>query len=272
MSDRPISSSLFAAPEQLPLRTVSSLTAEPVLVVAPHPDDETLGCGGAIALLRARGCPVYVLIVSDGTQSHPHSRQYPQAKLRQLREAESLEALTLLQVDPSHIVFLRLPDGAVPHVITSRQTSVLQPSPDGTEADAAAQNAINTCQVYLTQIRPRIIFLPYRFDPHPDHRATWQLIQAAIQYLSHSPRIIEYPIWDWDPDQRQSPDTHYQAWRLDIAPVVKLKEAAIACYRSQITDLINDDPTGFRLAPELIENFLKPWEMYLEPVLNNSNQ
>jgi LmbE family N-acetylglucosaminyl deacetylase len=241
-------------------------------VVAPHPDDETLGCGGAIALLRARGCPVYVLIVSDGTQSHPHSCHYPQAKLRQLREAESLEALTLLQVDPSHVTFLRLPDGAVPPVGTPNQPSLLLTSLDKTAANAAARHAIDSCQDYLTQVQPRVIFLPYQFDPHPDHRATWQLIQSAIPHLADRPRIIEYPIWDWDPTQRQSPDTHYQAWRLDIAAIVKLKEAAIACYRSQITDLINDDPTGFRLAPGLIANFLKPWEIYLEPILNNSSQ
>ena len=46
--------------------------------------------------------------------------------------------------------------------------------------------------------------------------------------------------------------------------MVKLKQEAIACYRSQITNLIDDDPEGFRLTPEMLLNFARPWEVYLE--------
>lgn len=106
---------------------------------------------------------------------------------------------------------------------------------------------------------------PDRYDPHPDHRATWQILQAALALTALSLRVIEYPIWDWDPQQRQ---LHYfesnQAWRLDISEVVELKQRAIALYRSQTTDLIDDDPTGFRLTPQMLSNFAHPWEIYLE--------
>ena len=47
------------------------------LILAPHPDDESLGCGGLIAEACARGRPPAVIIVSDGTGSHPLSREYP---------------------------------------------------------------------------------------------------------------------------------------------------------------------------------------------------
>jgi LmbE family N-acetylglucosaminyl deacetylase len=241
----------LATPEALPLR---SLTVQaPVLVVAPHPDDETLGCGGAIALLRARGTAVEVLVVSDGTQSHPNSIEYPARRLRQVREAETRLALSLLGVEAPQVAFLSLPDGAVPVV-----------GPAGCLPNAAAQMALERCTAELRRVAPRTMFVPYRHDPHRDHRATWSLVQAAIASLPQRPRQIEYPIWDWDPQQRQPLDARYQTWRLDIAPYREAKRRAIACYRSQTTDLIHDDPTGFRLAPELIATFLNPWEIFLE--------
>ena len=103
--------SLFTNPAKLPFRSFTS--HDPVLVVAPRPDDETLGCGGAIALLRSRRCQVSVLVISDGTMSHPRSRKYPPSVLQQLRQKETLDALKILGVDPTTVTFLRLPDGTI---------------------------------------------------------------------------------------------------------------------------------------------------------------
>ena len=113
-------------------------------------------------------------------------------------------------------------------------------------------------------LAPRTIFLPWRSDPHPDHRATWQIMHTAIANLEQSPQLIEYPIWDWDPEQRGSIPNQVTGWRLDISSVLELKLQAIAAYRSQTTDLIDDDPEGFRLQPEMLANFARPWEVYLE--------
>jgi LmbE family N-acetylglucosaminyl deacetylase len=244
----------FAAAANLPLRSLGDLPLAPVLVVAPHPDDETLGCGGAIAQLRSLGYPVQVLVVSDGTKSHPRSQLYPAPRLRQLRESETLAALALLQVEADGVTFWGLPDGAVPAVDPA----------DLSEAPASALAALEHCRAYLRRVLPQTIFLPYQFDPHRDHRASWGLVRAALGAMPSPPRLIEYPIWDWDPNQRQPLGDRYSAWRLDIAPQVALKRQAIDCYRSQTTDLIPDDPTGFRLSPELVANFLNPWEIYLE--------
>ena len=245
----------FGAVASLPLRSLD-LPLAPVLVVAPHPDDETLGCGGAIAQLRSQGYPVQVLVVSDGTQSHPRSQQYPAPRLRQVRQAETLAALALLQVEADAVTFLGLPDGAIPAVDPAHLP----------KAETSALAALAQCRAYLRRVLPQTIFLPYQFDPHRDHRASWGLVQTALSTLPSLPRLIEYPLWDWDPNQRQPLGEGYSAWRLDIAPQVARKGQAIACYQSQTTDLIPDDPTGFRLSPALIANFLHPWEIYLEQI------
>lgn len=98
------------------------------------------------------------------------------------------------------------------------------------------------------------------------HRATWKLIHTVLHDLRLSPRLIEYPIWDWDSDQRKNlpGDIEVTTWRLNINTVVELKQQAIAAYRSQTTDLIDDDPEGFRLTPEMLANFTHPWEVYIE--------
>src|SRR5580704_966399 len=86
-----------------------------LVVIAPHPDDESLACGGLIAEARAQGRPVRVVIVSDGTGSHPASKSYPKARLRELRETEARNAAKELGLDPvDDVVFLRLPDRFVP--------------------------------------------------------------------------------------------------------------------------------------------------------------
>ncbi len=51
---------------------------------------------------------------------------------------------------------------------------------------------------------------------------------------------------------------------LDINQIVELKQQAIATYRSQTTNLIDDAPEGFRLTPQMLANFTRPWEVYLE--------
>lgn len=239
---------LLAHPEQIPLRQACAIADfGSTLVVAPHPDDESLGCGGAIALLRQMKIPVEVFVVSDGTQSHPNSRRYPASALRDLRESETRAALVLLDV--MEVNFCRLKDGAVPHSHTSDFNSV-----------------VTQVGNYLSNRNVQTIFLPWRYDPHLDHRATWELFTTAINVLNLSVRQIEYLIWDWDPLQRgdQKLPVNIVPWRLDISQVLNLKQQAIAAYRSQITDLIDDDPEGFRLTPEMLAHFANPWELYLE--------
>jgi LmbE family N-acetylglucosaminyl deacetylase len=252
-ADREIDSSfLLANPESLPFRELSKIARHRVLVVAPHPDDETLGCGGAISLLRRKGYDVRVLVISDGTLSHPNSRKYPAHALQSIRARETQMALRILGVNKSAITFLGLKDGSIP-----------------TLTAANFPNAKALCQNYLRAARPDTIFLPWRFDPHPDHRATWQLLKAAMLGLGLTPQMLEYPIWDWDRQQQKKvPDLdRISGWRLDISAAVDRKLQAIGAYRSQLGLLIDDDPNGFCLTPELLTNFTRPWEVYFEETL-----
>ncbi|MDT8264721.1 PIG-L family deacetylase, partial [Roseomonas sp. DSM 102946] len=100
------------AAEAWPLEGLEALLPEagPVLLLSPHPDDESLGCGGLLAQLAARGREVRVVLVSDGAASHD-SRLYPPRRLAALRQEEMAAALAALGLGPERLVTLGLPDG-----------------------------------------------------------------------------------------------------------------------------------------------------------------
>lgn len=219
------------------------------LVIAPHPDDESLGCGGTIALLRARGFAVHVVFVSDGTLSHPNSPTYPADRLRQLRETEALAALHILNVPPENVTFMRQKD---------RQVA----TPDS----PAFADAVAFVRKLLITINPATVFVPWRRDPHPDHQASWQQLNAAVRQLPTRPRILEYLIWLWElgnETDMPGPD-EVIVWQVPIISVMDRRDRAIAAHKSQVTRLIDDDPTAFYLSPELLTHFNRPRELFLE--------
>ncbi len=220
------------------------------LIVAPHPDDESLGCGGAIKLLRNNNSEVYVLVLSDGTLSHPNSKKFPAVKLRDLREKEIIEALKVLNVEKEKIRFFRYKDRAVPNENSENWNEI-----------------IKKCREYFYEIKPQTVFVPWRRDPHPDHRAAYKIVSTIKKTLANL-RIIEYPIWLWEIAQTEDAPQigEVSAHRLDVSSVKNLKRQAIYKHNSQIAGLIDDDPEGFQLSPEILENFLTDWEIYFEAV------
>ena len=241
--------SLLDRPERHPLRPAETVRSwGQTVVLAPHPDDESLGCGGLLATLARAGVPARVVVVTDGTQSHPGSAAYPADRLRQLREAEAVDAVVALGLDAGHVTFLRHRDCGVPE-------------PD---TDAFGQAAGRLAQALGGA---ETVLVPWRRDPHRDHVATWELAAAAVARLDRSPRWIEYPVWAWPhADTEAAPqEGEATAWRLDIAGVLPAKRRAVAAHRSQLTALIDDDPDGFRLAPDMLAHFDRPWELFLEP-------
>ena len=90
------------------------LAGRSLVVVAPHPDDESLGLGGFIAAARGSGQPVSVIFLTDGERSHVGSPTYPPARLAATRRREAAAALAVLGVDPLAVHFLGLGDTCLP--------------------------------------------------------------------------------------------------------------------------------------------------------------
>lgn len=233
--------------QDLPLVDFDVLTrGRGLVIIAPHPDDESLGCGGLIAAACERGTALRLLVLSDGIGSHPNSRRYPSERLRDLRERELLEAAAILGVPDDAVRFLHLPDRHVPVAGPEFERAV--------EAVSAAIVEIDAGSVFVTSAQ----------DPHCDHQAAFAMARAAVDRRPDV-RLHAYPIhcWNLDPEtllDEPAPQGH----RLDIGPHLDTKRRAILAHRSQTTDLIDDDPEGFRLAPTVLARFDRPFEIFLE--------
>lgn len=240
--------SLLLDPERHEVRPAEAARAlGRVVVLAPHADDESLGCGGLLALLAEAGVPAHVVVVTDGTKSHPNSASHPAPRLRALREAEALAAVGHLG-HAGRVEFLRHPDSGLP-----------------AEGTAAFDAAAGRLRSLLDDLRPDTLLVPWRRDPHCDHEGTWRLARAR---RAEGVRWLEYPVWAWPHahDAAVAPhDGEAAAWRLDVSSVAERKARAVAAHRSQTTDLIGDDPDGFRLLPDVLAHFQRPWELFVEP-------
>jgi LmbE family N-acetylglucosaminyl deacetylase len=229
-----------------PIVDLSMVTNDrPLLVLAPHPDDESLGCGGLIAEACARGHRVHVAVLTDGAASHPGSRAFPPQRLRVIRREETQRAAAALGLPPTEITFLDLPDGAAP-LAGSRARAVAHRVAD-IARDAEAETIVATWQ----------------HDTHRDHLAAYRAARGAAAITGA--RLLFYPIWSYTlPAGRWLPALPFSGFRLDIARHLDAKRRAVAAHRSQVGDLVGDDANGFRLHDDVIQNFLRPTEAFIE--------
>ncbi len=204
------------------------------LVVAPHPDDETFGCGGALALLARAGAALDVAFVTDGAASHPGHPTVAPGAIAARRRAEARRATQILGVNPQRVWFLDESDGTLARL----------------EAGAARQAAARIAGL-LARLAPDAVLLPCRRDGSSEHDAAFALVARALGETDLSPRILEFPVWSWwNPRRLVRPLlTARRVWRLDLGPAFELKRRAVSCYVSQTEPIPPDTaaalPAGF---------------------------
>ncbi|MAM87376.1 MAG: PIG-L domain-containing protein [unclassified Hahellaceae] len=237
--------------EYRPGRTVADFG--PTLVVAPHPDDESLGCGGTIALLRRYERPVHILFVSDGTMSHPNSLRFKKQVRRMIREEEAHAAAAVLNVAAQNLHFLRLPDTRIPYPGSEPETS------------QAFEAAVADVGHILDRVKPATVLLPWQYDEHRDHAASWHIGVSALNRSELPVRRLEYPMWgmERDCDSHANLLAQHDCVAIDIRNVVPEKQRAIAAHRSQVSGVFNDDPDGFVLDEALLSRFHNSFEYFL---------
>ncbi len=226
--------------DQLPCVSAAQLVppGSRALVLAPHPDDELLGCGGLIRLLAAEGRDVQVLAVTDGGASHPDSTLWPVARLKAARATESADALRRLGAPGVPLLRLGLDDGQV------------------TAQAARLADALN-----LFLRADDVLVATWRLDGHPDHEAVG--VVAAAAAARRGARLLEMPVWMWH--WAEAGDTRVPWERacrlpLDGGAYVAKRDAAEA-YRSQL----EPDPSTGRdpvVPKSALARVLRDFEVY----------
>lgn len=224
-----------------------------VLVIAPHPDDETLGCGLAMRAALAAGRDIGVLLLTGGGASHPASRRYPTEALKALRRAEFAAALDALSgglgATGGRLAArtLDLPDGAVPR---SRKGLI---------------EATGTASALAREVDARTVWTTWRDDPHVDHVSASALADLVPSVWSGRPPLRrDYAVWGRFGDAGRSvpPD---RVLPFDAPAHRPAKRAAMAAHASQLTPMIEDDPDGFIMPQTLVEHFAAAPEIFLVP-------
>lgn len=226
-------------------------------VVAPHPDDETLGCGGTIAEKSQRGARVHVVFVSDGSASH--ARWMDRVDLAARRKAEAYRACDRLGVRSEDVHFLDLPDGDLINHVEQGTASLAQ---------------------LFSEHPAEQLFIPHRLEPPSDHvAAATMAIGGARQALSKG-TLLEYPVWMWArwpwlPGGKMRHSARVAAgirevvselrWRVDVRSQIVTKRQALACHETQTRrfsestewPVLSDVADG-----EFLECFFSGWEYF----------
>lgn len=189
----------------------------PLLVIAPHQDDCTLGCGGLIFQKRLAGHPVEILYLTDGAASHRDHPVLPPAEISERRKAEARLANQRLGVDSAALRFLDLPDGRL----------------DALAPDERAA-AVSRLADALRERPPGVVLLPLRHDGSSEHQAGFVLVRDALARAALRPRLLEYPVWSlWSPRFLPLAICRARVHRFDFRGYAPMKRHALDAYVSQ---------------------------------------
>lgn len=233
-----------------------------IVVIAPHPDDETLGVGGLIYEARLRQIPVSVIYFTSGDGNRVGTMQWSKRPLprphhykayAKLREQEAIRALSVLGIAAENSYFPAFPDQGLKQLSTPKYRKKLYRSPY-TRATHTAGSIPHTGEALtdyvrakLLQLSPTIILLPMTEDSHTDHRAAGKLIRQIARGLPYPTQLYAYPIhYRFFPKPRginpnlplNIPRHHPLAsqWStVGLSPAaVMAKSEAVECYASQL--------------------------------------
>ncbi len=169
-----------------------------ILLLSPHPDDESLGCGGTLLRHLHRGDQVHVIFLTSGEQGG-HGRSPAETSRR--REAEARAAARVLGL--RHFEFWHQPDGAL----------------------RATVELVRRLRQKLRSYRPDRIYVTHDREMHPDHRRAARLVRRALSdYPGRRPEVLMYEVWT--PIQQLEEI-------VDISPWLEQKLRAVRAYRSQ---------------------------------------
>lgn len=144
------------------------------LVLAPHPDDETLGAGATILRKVAAGSAVTVAVLTDGRHSHRSAHLTPEA-LAALRRGEMAEAGARLGLPPDAVRWGGFVDGTL----------------------AAHEDAVHgMVRDLVAELRPDEVYATCADESHPDHATLGRVARRVTERTST--RLLEYPVWLWN--------------------------------------------------------------------------
>lgn len=188
------------------------------LVIAPHADDETLGCGGLIAAKSRRGQIVQVLFVTDSAASHEGHPTLTKSAIATARRTEALAALNLLGVPAAHVSFLDLPDGTLNQLSARAQIELRE-----------------RIVAHIKQANATEVFAPYRDGGSSEHTSVQAVAIDACRACG-LPILLEYPVWAWWNPFRLRPRLAFARdnYRLDLGELRAVKRQALACHRTQM--------------------------------------
>lgn len=184
-----------------------------LVVLAPHPDDEVLACGGLLAMRGAAGLACLVVAVSDGEASHGSHDEEACKRMATRRIQESGAGLRALGLQAPQVVRLGIPDGRVAtavELIAAKLALRLKPSD--------------------------VLVVTWCRDGHPDHEATATAARRAASAAGC--RLLQAPVWMWHwagPADRRVPWGDMLAVDLP-APAHQAKQSALQCHQSQLED------------------------------------
>lgn len=214
-----------------------------LVVLAAHPDDETLMCGGLIAIAAARSMTVHVIVATDGEASHPDSPTHRPGDLAETRTTETAEAVGVLAPD-ARLRFLHLTDGRAAEGIEEMTAAVVE---------ATGSPATTDCLVVST----------WRGDRHPDHEAA---SHAASRAAWRTDSVhLEAPLWFWHwgtPADLPMLAEGGTVQSLALSPdILSSKLSAMTAHRSQVHALGPEPGNEALLSPQVLSHFQRPCEV-----------